>query len=584
MSFGKKVGIVIIFIMSLFNTVCFASKTISRIDFEPVFVIEGHSQIKDIKAPEGVKLAGYTWIDKEEKRFMVEGEKYKSSHFYTLRMFFEPADGYVFADNLKVTVYGAVKDIELAKEPSLYKFEHETFSHTEEEAEEAIKDYEAYLKKQEENLKEKEQQEAEHPLKRIDVEVEIPEAGKQLPETCKIKTNITGKYVEYEIGKKADDGFYPYWDTNFFPGKAYGNITYTFRVKLFDDTITPKQSLGMEGYINGEDCYSGLYKDGSINLFTSYKTGEMPPEEKKEVVIAFSFTIDAPKVGEKPSKNAKEVFDGYEVTKVVWTPNDKVFEAGKEYKVEIFYKIEDGYTYFGEIKTWINNKEVIEQGWDEDHYLLITDKLCAEYTFPKLEDEVEETKPEETKPEETKKVEWSKASNWATEELNKASEKKIIPTIFEKEDLTKNITRKEFAHIAVKLWESLSGKTVAAGPKNPFTDTDDIEVLKAYNLEITKGTSDTTFSPNELITREQMATMMTRALAKAGIDVSVDLDKVEKFADDNAIHSWGKESVYYMSNLGIIKGMGNNTFGVEGDATREQSIVISLRSVEKMGK
>ncbi len=201
------------------------------------------------------------------------------------------------------------------------------------------------------------------------------------------------------------------------------------------------------------------------------------------------------------------------------------------------------------------------------------------FCFPKLEGGTVEPPKEETK-----KVEWTNASNWAVEELNKANEKELIPEIFEKQDLTTNITRREFAHIAVKLWEAISGQTMVAGPKNPFTDTEDPEVLKAYNLKITKGTSETTFSPDELITREQMATMMTRALQKAGIDTSVDLDKVEKFADDSEIHSWGKESVYYMSNIGIIKGVGNNNFGVVGDASKEQSLLISVRSVEKFGK
>ena len=44
-----------------------------------------------------------------------------------------------------------------------------------------------------------------------------------------------------------------------------------------------------------------------------------------------------------------------------------------------------------------------------------------------------------------------------------------------------------------------------------------IEVLKAYNLGITKGISENEFAPNELITREQMATMMTRALGSADL-------------------------------------------------------------------
>ena len=67
---------------------------------------------------------------------------------------------------------------------------------------------------------------------------------------------------------------------------------------------------------------------------------------------------------------------------------------------------------------------------------------------------------------------------------------------------------------------------------------------------------------------------------KAGINTNVDIDKVTKFVDDNEMHDWGRESIYYMSNNGIIKGVGNNTFNVLGNAKREEAIMISLRSVE----
>lgn len=196
----------------------------------------------------------------------------------------------------------------------------------------------------------------------------------------------------------------------------------------------------------------------------------------------------------------------------------------------------------------------------------------------------EPTKVEEPAEDKASKAPWSKASEWAVAELNKANELSLIPEILNNQDLTQNITRKEFAHIAVKLWEKISGKTMAAGPKSPFTDTEDPEILKAYNLEITKGTSATTFDPDALITREQMATMMTRALAKAGKDTSVDLVMINKFADDNEMHDWSRESIYYMSSIEIIKGMGENKFGVLGNATREQALLISERSAIRFAK
>ena len=159
----------------------------------------------------------------------------------------------------------------------------------------------------------------------------------------------------------------------------------------------------------------------------------------------------------------------------------------------------------------------------------------------------------------------------------------MVPSTFNNKDFTKPITRSEFAAVAVKLYEKITGETVDPVVVNPFVDTDDEYVLKAYNLGITVGTSENEFGNGE-ITREQMAIMMTRALAKAGIDVSVDLDKVEKLEDDDKIHSWGKPAVYYMFSIGAIRGIGNNNFGAIGNASIEQALLISTRSAEKFGK
>ncbi len=173
---------------------------------------------------------------------------------------------------------------------------------------------------------------------------------------------------------------------------------------------------------------------------------------------------------------------------------------------------------------------------------------------------------------------------WAKEEITKAQEKNLIPETFDKKDATKAISRVDFAAVAVKLYEVISGNKAEPVEKNPFVDTNDEYALKAYALGITKGTSETTFSPNELTTREQMATMLTRALNKARINVNIDLDKVSKFADDNEMHDWGRNAIYFMATNDIIKGIGDNKFGTLSNATVEQSLAIALRSVNVFAK
>jgi len=166
----------------------------------------------------------------------------------------------------------------------------------------------------------------------------------------------------------------------------------------------------------------------------------------------------------------------------------------------------------------------------------------------------------------------------------KAQENDLIPIIFKGADLTADITRLEFAHIVLVLYEKVTGVPAKIDGEvvNPFTDTADGAVVVAYNLGITKGTSDTTFTPDSLITREQMATMMTRTLSKAGIETTVDANGMSaKFNDHSSISEYALESVYFMSAEEIIKGVGNNLFNPKGNTTREQSLLISERSAEK---
>ena len=218
------------------------------------------------------------------------------------------------------------------------------------------------------------------------------------------------------------------------------------------------------------------------------------------------------------------------------------------------------------------------------------DKLT--YTWDLLRDkEIElvfempgEEEEEEPVVEPVKAVNWASASKWALTELEKAQKDGLIPETFDKRDFTEPINRKDFAAVSVKLYEALTGKKAEPVKENPFTDTKDEYVLKAYNLEITKGVSNTTFSPDAKITREQMATMLTRALEKAGVKTEVDMVNVARFADDDTISSWALESVYFMSFNEIIKGIGNNNFGAQDNSTLEQALLISLRSVDAFKK
>ena len=182
-------------------------------------------------------------------------------------------------------------------------------------------------------------------------------------------------------------------------------------------------------------------------------------------------------------------------------------------------------------------------------------------------------------------------SAWAEIELQKADQMDLIPDTLNAQDFTKSVNRAEFAAIAVKLYENLSGGKADAATLNPFTDTDDEEVLKAYNLGLTAGTAADKFSPDNLLTREQAATMLIRVLKAAYIpgwilaednDYTLNYEKAADFADDSLISDWAEASVYFASANGIIFGTGENNFSPKGNASRQEAIIIAVRVAENL--
>lgn len=186
---------------------------------------------------------------------------------------------------------------------------------------------------------------------------------------------------------------------------------------------------------------------------------------------------------------------------------------------------------------------------------------------------------------------YSGTSDWAKDELSKAEEYGLIPEILQTSDVSKPINRAEFAAVSVKLYEALSGETAVEAAENPFADTEDSEVLKAYELGITSGVTVNSFEPDSLLSREQAATMLARVYTiYSGNEIKNNSEK--KFADDADISRWAKESVYFMAENGIITGMENNIFAPRNitpeqesafyaNSTREQSLAIAKRMYEK---
>ncbi len=188
---------------------------------------------------------------------------------------------------------------------------------------------------------------------------------------------------------------------------------------------------------------------------------------------------------------------------------------------------------------------------------------------------------------------WNNASAWALPELQKADELGLIPDILEGKDMAKSITREEFCELAVLLYEKMTGEISEPFSPNPFKDTNNPQILKAFKLGITVGTSATTFTPNQSITREQCAAMLFRAIKLIKPDGDYSLTGVKDFPDQKQIANYAIEAAKYMGKTGIIVGDSQGNFMPKastpaqeaagfGMALRQQAIAISVRTYEKL--
>ena len=166
-------------------------------------------------------------------------------------------------------------------------------------------------------------------------------------------------------------------------------------------------------------------------------------------------------------------------------------------------------------------------------------------------------------------------SQWAEESLISADEAGLLPNFFSDRDLTANISRIDFCHLAYKMLEQKS-LISENNVKSSFADTDDAEVAFLANSGIINGRSETEFAPNDDITREEAAVILTNTAEFMGVKEDIALfDTV--FSDYDTVSDWAKESVRKMDSLGIMRGVGDNNFSPKSNYTMEQSAITMLK-------
>lgn len=175
-----------------------------------------------------------------------------------------------------------------------------------------------------------------------------------------------------------------------------------------------------------------------------------------------------------------------------------------------------------------------------------------------------------------------KSSTWAEEYIKRADSLDWV--LFD--DMTQNITRGEFCRIAEQFLYSAGLNMTFFSMETPFTDigegysgeTGAIKYL--YCLNIVEGKSETLFCPDDLITREEAAVIITRIIDAFSMweIANIKSDALTDFAyiDHAEISSWAVNAVYDVSNLGVMHGT-DKGFEPKSNLTREQSVAMLIR-------
>ncbi|CAI6087571.1 Ig-like domain-containing protein [Cohnella sp. JJ-181] len=145
----------------------------------------------------------------------------------------------------------------------------------------------------------------------------------------------------------------------------------------------------------------------------------------------------------------------------------------------------------------------------------------------------------------------------------------------------RKITRAEFAEFIVR-GLGLNGSSASAAR---FSDVGGVGASAAYigaavKASIVQGGTDGKFRPNATITREEMATMMLRAMSYVGVMPTVTGSEINGFKDRTKVSAWAKDAVVATVKTGLIKGVTTTELRPKDNATRAQAAVIVKRFLE----
>lgn len=289
-------------------------------------------------------------------------------------------------------------------------------------------------------------------------------------------------------------------------------------------------------------------KDSSTVLVTTNKLDENSLDEKTKAIVGknpvyeFNVSVD----GNKVAKFNKQV-----EVKIPYTA-----EAGSDTrKVTVFYLSDDG-----------KLKNVVGMYSKATNAVLFKTEHFSKYFIKNNNVTFEDID----------------SVKWANDYIEVLASKGVVSgTGVGKFSPDANIKRAEFLCMLVRALNLYDSNATAEFSDVKPADWFYSDVASAVKAHIIDEQAQGEFSPNDFITREDMAVMIAKAIENCSALSAEKAKKfeVKQFNDSNKISESAKHSVELVSGYSIINGMPGNVFGPDKLATRAQAAVVIYKLI-----
>lgn len=185
-------------------------------------------------------------------------------------------------------------------------------------------------------------------------------------------------------------------------------------------------------------------------------------------------------------------------------------------------------------------------------------------------------KPKETEaPVSTPVVE---CSEWAKDDIQNAIANKILTKELQS-GYTEDINRADFCRIAYNML-NVNGKADNIGSGVHFDDISIKEVYALSGMGIINGKGDNKFAPEDKITREEAAAILSRMIAF--LNITDTQNTYSFYADGEEISDWAREDVYKVQKYEIMQGVDGGKFAPKDGYTKEQAVTTIMRVMSKI--